>query len=76
MLHSLKFYITLHYLYNLISIHIDGNQSYKEANEKKELESVLRKKEDTLRKLKLVKMYRAKVIVRHTGVGFGDISIF
>jgi hypothetical protein len=23
-----------------------------------------------------VKMYRAKVIVRHTGVGFGDISIF
>ncbi|CAB3996346.1 Hypothetical predicted protein [Paramuricea clavata] len=38
----------------------DGNQSYKEANEKKELESVLRKKEDTLRKLKLVKMYRAK----------------
>ena len=48
----------------MISIHIDGNQSYKEANEKKELESVLRKKEDTLRKLKLVKMYRAKVIVR------------
>ncbi len=52
------------FIYHLIFIHIDGgdNQLGTHSTEKKELESVLRKKEDTLRKLKLVKMYRAKVI--------------
>ena len=39
----------------------DDNESCKRRNETKELENILRKKEDTLRKLKLVKMYRAKV---------------
>jgi hypothetical protein len=49
----------------------DGDSQLQEqkSNEKKELEGILRKKEEMLRKLKLVKMYRAKVInnIDHIG---------
>ena len=53
--------LVLYFIEHFMYVGDDDNESPKQNNEKKKLEDILREKEDTLRKLKLVKMYRAKV---------------